>query len=225
MTEMTTAEAARCLRVSQRQVERLIGRGEVKARRTAGDAWVVDALTVNALGRSRPMRGRPWSPEVAWGSLWMLSDLEASWVDQRTRSRLSSRLAAMDAPGLLHACRRRADVARYRVSESFLDVLRETLVLSGVSAAERYGLAEDTTRAEGYCDAEASAELRAKFRLVDDERGNVTLRVTRFPDVVNAGLRRMPAGVVAVDLAESYEARERKAGLRAIEAFLERGTS
>ena len=225
MTDMTTAEAARRLRVSQRQVERLIHRGEVPARRTAGDAWVVDALAVNALGRSRPARGRPWSAEVAWGALWMLSDLEASWVDQRTRSRLSSRLAAMDAAGVVHACRRRADVVRYRVSESFLDELREALVLSGVSSAERYGLAEDTARLEGYCDAEASAELHAKFRLVDDERGNVTLRVTRFPDVVNVGLRRMPAGVVAVDLAESYESREREAGLRAIETFLKRGTS
>jgi hypothetical protein len=112
-------------------------------------------------------------------------------------------------------------VARYRLSESFLDELREAVVLSGVSAAERYGLEGDTARAEGYCDAETSAELRAKFRLVDDERGNVTLRVTRFSDLVNAGLRRMPAGVVAVDLAESYEAREREAGLRAIETFLE----
>ncbi|BDO41631.1 hypothetical protein CELD12_11210 [Cellulomonas sp. NTE-D12] len=220
MSEMTTAEAARRLRVSQRQVERLIGRGEVPARRTAGDAWVVDALAVNSLGRSRPVRGRPWSPEVAWGALWILSDLEAPWVDQRTRSRLSSRLKSMEAPALVHACRRRADVARYRVSESFLDELREVLVLSGTSAAEQYGLAEDAARVEGYCEAEKAAELRAKLRLVDDERGNVTLRATRFARVVNVGLRTVPTAVVAVDLAESYEARERDAGLRAVEGLL-----
>lgn len=190
------------------------------ARRTAGDAWVVDALAVNALGRSRPTRGRPWSAEVAWGALWVLSDLEAPWVDQRTRSRLSSRLASMDALGLVHACRRRAEVARYRVSESFLDELREVVVRSGASAAERYGLAEDPARLEGYCDAETSAELRAKFRLVDDERGNVTLRVTRFAEAVKVGGRTMPPAVVAVDLAESYEVREREAGLRAVEDLL-----
>lgn len=220
MSDMTTAEAARRLHVSQRQVERLIRRGEVPARRTAGDAWVVDALAVNALGRSRPTRGRPWSAEVAWGALWVLSDLEAPWLDPRTRSRVSGRLASMDALGLVHACRRRADVVRYRVSESFLDELREVLVLSGESAAEQYGLAEDAARVEGYCEADKAAELRAKFRLVDDERGNVTLRATRFARVVNVGLRTMPTAVVAVDLAESYEARERDAGLRAVEGLL-----
>ena len=181
---------------------------------------MVDALAVNSLGRSRPVRGRPWSPEVAWGALWILSDLEAPWVDQRTRSRLSSRLKSMEAPALVHACRRRADVARYRVSESFLDELGEVLVLSGETAAEQYGRAEDAARVEGYCDAEKAAERRAKFRLVDDERGNVTLRATRFARVVNVGLRTMPAAVVAVDLAESYEARERDAGLRAVEGLL-----
>ena len=181
---------------------------------------MVDALAVNSLGRSRPVRGRPWSPEVAWGALWILSDLEAPWVDQRTRSRLSSRLKSMEAPALVHACRRRADVARYRVSESFLDELREVLVLSGTSAAEQYGLAEDAARVEGYCDGETAAELRASFRLVDDERGNVTLRVTPFADVVKGGVRTMPTAVVAVDLAESYEVREREAGLRAVEGLL-----
>jgi len=220
MSDMTTAEAARRLHVSQRQVERLIRRGDVPARRTAGDAWVVDALAVNALGRSRPTRGRPWSAEVAWGALWVLSDLEAPWLDPRTRVRVSSRLASMDALGLVHACRRRADVVRYRVSESFLDELRGALVVSGASAAERYSLAEEAARVEGYCDAETSAKLRAEFRLVDDERGNVTLRVTRFEDVVKSGLWTMPAAVVAVDLAESYEVREREAGLRAVEGLL-----
>ena len=126
----------------------------------------------------------------------------------------------MDTLGLVHACRRRADVVRYRVSESFLDELRGALVVSGASAAERYSLAEEAARVEGYCDAETSAKLRAEFRLVDDERGNVTLRVTRFEDVVTSGLRTMPGAVVAVDLAESYEVREREAGLRAVEGLL-----
>jgi len=220
MSDMTTAEAARRLRVSQRQVERLISRGEVPARRTAGDAWVVDAVAVNSLGRSRPVRGRPWSPEVAWAALWVLSGLEVPWVDQRTRSRLSSRLAVKNAAGLVHACRRRADVARYRVSHSFLDDVRGAVVLSGTSVAEQYGLAEDAARVEGYCDAATSAKLRVKFRLIDDERGNVTLRATRLAHVLNVDLRSMPTAVVAVDLAESYEARERDAGLRAVEGLL-----
>ena len=49
MTQVTTAEAAERLGISQRQVQRVIARGDLPAHRTAGDAWVVDALALNAL--------------------------------------------------------------------------------------------------------------------------------------------------------------------------------
>ena len=217
---MTTAEAAGRLHVSQRQIQRLISSGEVPARRTAGDAWVLDALAVNSLARSRPSRGRPWSAEVAWGALWMLSGLEAGWVDARTRSRLSSRLDGMDAADVVHACRRRAEVVRCRVSESFLDDLRNTLVQSGTSAAEQFGLAGDSTRVEGYCSADAWPGVRSTFHVAEDARGNATIRVTAFTDVLPDPGASMPKAAVAVDLAESYEAHERNAGLRALGELL-----
>ena len=217
---MTTAEAAGRLRVSQRQIQRLIRSGEVPARRTAGDAWVLDALAVNSLARSRPSRGRPWSTEVAWGALWMLSGLEAEWVDDRTRSRLSSRLDGMDSADVVHACRRRADVVRCRVSESFLDDLRSAVVLSGTGAAEQFGLAGDSTRVEGYCRADVWPGIRSAYHLAEDARGNATIRVTTFAEVLAGGGVTMPKAVVAADLAESYEASERNAGLRALEELL-----
>jgi len=217
---MTTATAAARLRVSQRQIQRLVRSGEVPARRTAGDAWVLDALAVNSLARSRPSRGRPWSTEVAWGALWMLSGLEAAWVDARTRSRLSNRLEGMDAADVVHACRRRADVVRCRVSESFVDDLRSTLVKSGNSAAEQFGLAGDTMRVEGYCGLAAWPGIRSTYHLAEDERGNATIRLTTFTDVLASPGAAMPKAVVAVDLAESYEARERSAGLRALQELL-----
>lgn len=217
---MTTAEAAGRLRVSQRQIQRLIGSGELAARRTAGDAWVLDAVAVNSLARSRPSRGRPWSPEVAWGALWMLSGLEAAWVDDRTRSRLSRRFEGVEAADLVHACRGRADVVRCRVSESFFDDIRAAIALSGVSAAEQFGLAGDTARVEGYCGAAVWPGIRSTFRLAEDARGNATIRVTALADVLAGPGAALPTAVVAVDLAESYEARERSAGLRALEELL-----
>lgn len=219
MSEMTTAEAGGRLRVSQRQVQRLVCGGQIPARRTAGDAWVVDALSVNALARSRPSRGRPWSPEVAWGALWMLSGLEAGRLDNRTRSRVTIRLEAMDADGLVHACRRRAEVHRCRVSESFRDELRGELIASGVEAAERFGLAADPSRVEGYCDREEWAAIRARCRLVDDSRGNVVVRVITGSTPL-VGLRTTPDAVIAVDLAESFEARDRATGLRVLSRSL-----
>lgn len=217
---MTTAEAAGRLHVSQRQVQRLVSSGELAAHRTAGDAWVVDALAVNAWARSRPARGRPWSPEVAWGALWMLSGLDAAWVDDRTRSRLSSRIEGMDAAGIVHACRRRAEVVRCRVSESFVTDLRGVLVQSGAGVTEQFGLAGDTTRVEGYCSSDDWPSIRSTFHVAEDARGNATIRVTAFADVLAGDAAAMPKAVVAVDLAESYESRERSAGLRVLEGLL-----
>ena len=54
MTQMSTAEAASRLGVSQRQVQRLLATDELRATRTAGDAWVVDAKAVNVMARTRP---------------------------------------------------------------------------------------------------------------------------------------------------------------------------
>lgn len=216
MGEMTTAEASERLGVSQRQIQRLIRVGEVPARRTAGDAWVLDALAVNALARSRPSRGRPWSPEAAWGALWMLSGLRATWVGARAESRAWSRLGALEPAALVHACRRRAHVRRCRVSDSFLDDLRGALVPSGASAAEQFGLSGETAQVEGYCDGATWAAILSKLRLAADPRGNATIRVTTVSEVLGVGLSAMPVAVVAADLAQSREARERSAGLAAL---------
>lgn len=222
MTEMTTATAGERLGVSQRQVQRLIASGELPGTRSAGDAWLVDALTVNALARTRPSPGRPWSPHVAWAALWQLSGEAPEWLDRRAASRLSTRLAGMDAERLLHACRRRAIVRRYRVSESLLEDLGVVLVRSGSSAtgAEAFGMGRDFMQVDGYIDDDALPNLVRRFHLTGDNRGNATLRVTSVRDISLESRYEMPQGVVAADLAESLEVRERSAGLRVLEGLL-----
>lgn len=121
---------------------------------------------------------------------------------------------------MVHACRRRADVVRCRVSESFLDDLRGVIAMSGASAAEQFGLAGDMTRVEGYCGADAWPGVRSTFQVAEDARGNATIRITAFTDVLASPGVALPKAVVAVDLAESYEARERSAGLRALDGLL-----
>lgn len=221
MTEMSTSDAAQRLGVSQRQVQRLVASGEVPARRTAGDAWVVDALAVNALARFRPARGRPWSRAVAWGALWTLSGLDVDWLDARTTSRLLVRLDGMTPDALLSACRRRARVARVRVSGSFLAELGDRLVFTGASAdaARDFALAPVAGAVDGYCDETTWPSVEERFRLLPDARGSGTIRVTTLPTTVVAR-REMPRAVVAADLAESHDVRERCAGLRALEHLL-----
>ena len=219
---MTTADAAGMLRISQRQVQRMIAAGRLPATRTAGDAWVVDALAVNAMARARPDRGRPWSPAAAWAALWRLSGLEVDWLDRRTTSRLTARLESIGAEELLHATRRRAVVRRYRVSESFAAEFRTAVVLSGTSAmtAATFGIEADSTSLDGYCDSEALTRIVHDFHLVDDARGNATLRAAALRSLPIHGRKSMPVAVVAADLAESLEARERSAGLRVLEDLL-----
>jgi excisionase family DNA binding protein len=223
MTAMTTATAAERLGVSQRQVQRLIASGELPAARTAGDAWVVNAAALNALARTRPAPGRPWSPAVAWAALWQLSGLDHDWLDRRSASRLSQRLVELRVDGLLHACRRRAIVHRYRVSESFLPMLADSLIRTGASAmrADTFGMGPDRSRFDGYCADDALDDLVRRFHLVDDPRGNATIRVTNLLKGELGGRREMPLAVVAADLAESIEARERAAGRLVLEGALE----
>jgi excisionase family DNA binding protein len=222
MTGMTTAEAADRLRVSQRQVQRMIATRELPANRTAGNAWMVDALAINAMTRTRPSRGRPWSVTTAWAALWRLSGLEEEWLDRRTASRLAERLASVDAEALLHATRRRAVVHHFRASESFFEELNAAVIRSGASAMTptTFEMERDLTRIEGYCDDDALSDLVRRYHLVDDAHGNVTLRAAPLLTLGLDDRSEMPTAVVAADLAESLEVRERSAGLRVLEGLL-----
>lgn len=219
---VTTEAAAQRLGVSQRQVQRLIASGELAAQRTAGDAWLVDALALNALSRSRPARGRPWSAETAWAALWSLSGLEADWLGTRTAARMRDRLEHLDTKTLVHACRRRATVYSYRASDSFLDGLRATITLTGASATTvaDFEMPPDLTRVDGYCTPDTLTDLVTSSHLTRDDRGNVTLRVVDGPAEALLDGPAMPIGVVAIDLAESYEPRERSAGVRVLKRLL-----
>lgn len=222
MTQVTTAVAAERLGVSQRQVQRLIEAGELPATRTAGDAWVVDALAVNAMARTRPARGRPWSPATAWAALWRVSGLEVDWLDRRTTRRLDDRLESIDVEELVHATRRRAVIRRFRASESFLGDIDALVVRTGARAMEpsRFGMERHLGRVDGYCTSEVATRLARDFRLVEDPRGNTILRVAAVSSAILEDRDAMPVAVIAADLAESLEVRERSAGLRVLRDLL-----
>jgi hypothetical protein len=84
-----------------------------------------------------------------------------------------------------------------------------------------FGMGPDAGKADGYCAPEARDVLIEEFFLVPDFGGNVVVRAT---DCLRAlGVETgaaMPWPVVAADLAESADPRERAAGLRALEAAL-----
>ena len=166
----------------------------------------------------------PTTPDhtSGWAALWRLSGLEVDWLDRRSSSRLVGRLASLDAEGLLQAARRRATVHHFRASDSFLEALTAVVVRTGTSAmtSSTFGMAGDTTHVDGYCDEGALSGLVREFHLVEDARGNVTLRTAPLGALPIGNRDEMPRAVVAADLAESLELRERSAGLRVLEGLL-----
>jgi excisionase family DNA binding protein len=221
MSEMSSAEAARRLGVSRREVQRLARSGELAATRTIGDAYVIDPLAANARARAEVERGRPWSPEVAWAALWLISDLEVTWLDYYQRRRLDQRLASITVDRLLASTRRRATATRYRGARTALSEARRSLVLTGVSASEslRSDLVPDDSVVDGYADERRALALVRHLGLALDAEGPIVVRTTEVPEVLQRG-GIMPTGVVAADLAGSNDARERSAGRRALQAML-----
>lgn len=218
MDEMSTQEAAKRLGVSQRQIQRLVASHALRGEWTAGRTLLVDALDVNARKHSvEQTRGRPWSSDVAWGALWMLSGLEAFWLTATQRSRLHHRLGDLSVEVVLTRCRKRMSTSRYRATPSALAHLHRELVRSGASAHEllNVGLAASSSGVEGYCLERMRLDHVKHLALIADARGNVIVHVPSRADVID-GRREMPLAVIAADLAASNEVREREAGLVAL---------
>lgn len=221
MAEMSTSEAATRLGVSRREVQRLVRSGALAATRTIGDAYAIDLLAANARARDEIGRGRPWSPEVAWAALWLLSGLEVPWLDYFQRRRLDQRLANITVDRLLASTRRRASVVRYRGGPTAVAAMRSSLVLTGISASDslRTELTPDESRVDGYADEARARELVQHWELSPDPDGSIVVRTAPALDVVRPE-RMMPAAVVAADLAGSHDVRERAAGRRALEGMV-----
>lgn len=122
----------------------------------------------------------------------------------------------------MQAARRRATVRHFRASDSFVAALTAAVVRTGTSAMapSTLGLARDAAHVDGYCDEGALAGVVREFDLVEDFRGNVTRRTASLRALSIGDRDEMPRAVVAADLAESLEVRERSAGLRVLEGLL-----
>ena len=214
--ELSTAQVAARLGVSQRQVQRLVAAGQLPLTRRVGRTELVDAAAAQRLTSTVRRRGRPWREPTAWAALWLLSGFATDWVDGQTIVRLRQRLASTTPEGLVWACRRRADATCYRASSSFCDDIRELICLTGASALrpERDLMSPPSDRVDGYCHAFDRETLVSRFFLVEDPGGNVTLRSTQFVQVLK--MPAVPPVVVGLDLMESSDPREQTAGLRIV---------
>lgn len=210
------SEAAERLGVSTRRVQHLVADGSLRqvARGVIDETSVERWIAVR--GESHE---RAWAEATAWGAVALLSGADADWMGERQRSRLKARLRGLSAADLVERTRERAVVTRYRAHSSAGKYLLAELVYP-VDVAGQLGLA-DTNDIDGYLAADDVPGVVSRHGLTRDEEGRVALRAT----TVDLGLVRDLSGrgvvLAALDLAESLNVRERRAGLDALDQALE----
>lgn len=215
MSLLTVSDAAERLGVSTRQVQHLVASGTLRQlARGVVDESSVDRLVAVCGGSHK----RAWSEATAWGSVALLSGATATWMGYSQRSRLKARLRTLTAPELVERARGRAEVARYSGHASTVARLRGELIETA-SAASELGLA-DTGSVDGYLAASAVIRTVSGHGLSRDEAGRFTLRATSMDLRVVADLADRSIVLTALDLAESLDVRERRAGIDALDHAL-----
>ncbi len=211
MSLLAVSEAAERLGVSTRQVQHLVARGELRSLARG----VVDETSVERLlAVRRGSHTRAWAESTAWAAVALLSGGEAAWLGESQRSRLRGRLRGLGAEEVVERARGRAGVRRYIAHRSAGERLRSELIDTW-SAAARLGLAETNT-IDGYL---ATTDLNAvvsRHGLIRDDTGSVTLRATSMDLDVVRDLVSASDVLAALDLAESLDVRERRAGIDAL---------
>ncbi|WP_431954242.1 helix-turn-helix domain-containing protein [Nocardia lijiangensis] len=215
MSEMTTAQAAEILQVTQRQVARLTASGQLVATRRIGRAWLLDAASVHRLAQQPRRQGQPWSARIAWAALAALSGTDPRWITSSERTRMMHRLRRTDIDDLLYLASRRARILRFRAHRSALDELSTWVVPTGAFALDdarrrTFGLTTAETDLDGYIGSDTVDSAIDQFGLIEDPAGTVTLRVVTEEHAFTGGTT--PQAAVALDLAESLNSRERSAG-------------
>lgn len=204
------------LGVSTRQVQHLVAKGDLRqvARGVIDESSVDRFLAVRG-----DSRRRAWSEATAWGAVALLAGAEAEWLGSRQRTRLKARLRDLSGIDLVERARGRAAVARYRAHSSAGRYLRTELV-HPVNAAGQLGLAE-TSDIDGYLGTADVDGIVMRHGLIRDDEGRVTLRATTMDLDVVRDLAGRGEVLAALDLAESLDVRERRAGLVALDRALE----
>ena len=204
---LTVAEAAVALGVSQRQVRHLAATGalSVLARGLVSREDVERRAALHS-GWGR----QAWSQRTAWAALGLLAGAGTGLLDGARTSRLRARLRGLGAAEFVGLARNRADVRRFRVHSSQLEQLGQRLVVGERSAL---GLAAVSGRLDGYVSADALQALVSEFFLSEDREGHAVLRVVAEVGIDLVELIGQRSEVlIALDLAESLDLRERRAG-------------
>ena len=214
MVLLSVTSAAAELGVSPRRVRQMLSSGTLAGQRVGG-VWVLEEHAVRVAARSRRPAHRPWSAASAWAVLALAAGEDPAG-SAAVRSRARQRYAR-GLPELRDQLRERAHTRWFYAHPSSVPRIaaRPGVVRTAASAAPEHGLA---LAGSGPLDAYVRAgELEHLLEQVPMEEGadtyNVCLRSVQddcWPFPAAAAVAPLP--VVAVDLADSPNARERRVG-------------
>jgi hypothetical protein len=218
MEFVAVADAAQQLGVTTRQVQYLVARGDLRSvARGLIDRTSLDRHIATRQGS----RHRAWSESTAWAAVAMLSDLPAPWLGPTQLSRLRNNLRQQTAVELVSRARGRAKVRRYQGHSRAAERLRREVVDTS-GAATALGLIEARDRVDGYVAVHDLNKIVTRHALVEDAEGQYTLRATAMELETVRALAEKTAVLTALDLAESLDTRERRAGLNFLDNRLRR---
>jgi excisionase family DNA binding protein len=215
-TLLPVADAAVRLGVTAGRVRQLVASGELGARRF-GRILLVDVESIERREQLGTAEGRRYSPQRAWGLLFLLDGLDAPWLDRVSRSKLRNLIARHDLASLRPRLVTRARCRRFRAHPSELGAIRHEpgLMRTGVSAAYEVGAQLiPGEEFDAYLTADHLDALVDRYKLRDSPEPNVTLRV--LPTLTPGWPTRpvAPASAVAIDLADDTEPRAQEAAAR-----------
>lgn len=218
---LSVPEAAARLGVTAGRVRTLIASGELVARHL-GRVLLIDAASVDRRAQLGTLDGRRFSPQRAWGLLFLLDGLDAPWLDPVSRAKLRKFIAHHDLASLRPRLVTRAQRRQFRAHPSDLASIRREsgLMRTGTSAAHDVGL--DLLPADefdAYLTKDRLDVLVEEYKLLEGQEANLTLRTTPAlkPDWPNRTFA--PASVVAIDLADDIDPRSQEAARRLFERY------
>lgn len=216
MVEVTAAEVAGRLGLTDRRARMLLKDGAIAGRQLPSGEWLADNDDlIRYIQRRREGTGRSLASATAWAILYELSGVNAAHLLPRaTYTRTRARIRHSSAADLATAVARRTNTHRYRAAnaeKAQADLISTARAASDLIASD---LLPDTRRVAGYVPPGTTvADYARTHFMVADSAGHDVL----YENTAPGGLTRPLAAVVAADLAVSTDTRERSAGLDALD--------
>ena len=218
---LSVPEAASRLGVTAGRVRTLIASGELIARHF-GRVLLIDAASVDRRAQLGTLDGRRFSPQRAWGLLFLLDGLDAPWLDPVSRAKLRNFITRHDLASLRPRLVTRAHRRRFRAHPSDLASIRREpgLMRTGISAARDVCLdLMPADEFDAYVTRERLDTLVDKYKLLEGQQPNLMLRTTPALTPDWPARPFAPASVVAIDLADDADPRSQEAARQLFDRY------